>query len=137
MKIVVCCSISMAKKVMKISGELTKVGHEIILPKNIEKYADGTFAMENATESTQNKINEDLIRGHFEKIKNSEAVLVVNENKNGIANYIGGNTFLEMGFAHVLNKKIFLLNPVPEVSYGDEIIAMQPVVLNGNLALIN
>jgi len=56
--------------------------------------------------------------------------------KNGIGNYIGGNTLIEMAFAHVLNKKIFLLNPVPEISYKDEIIAMQPIILNGNLEKI-
>jgi hypothetical protein len=57
--------------------------------------------------------------------------------KNGIKNYIGGNTFLEMGFAHVLNQKIFLLNPIPEIPfYKTEIEAMRPVVLNGDLAKI-
>ena len=34
-----------------------------------------------------------------------------------------------MGFAHVLNKKIYLLNNIPEMSYSDEIRAMQPIVL--------
>jgi predicted RNA-binding protein with PUA domain len=59
--------------------------------------------------------------------------LVVNEDLNGIKGYIGGNSFLEMGFAHVLNKKIFLLNPISEMGYEDEIVAMKPVILNGDL----
>ena len=41
-----------------------------------------------------------------------------------------------MGFAHVLNKKIFILNDIPEMIYIDEIKAMQPIILNGNLAKI-
>ena len=40
---------------------------------------------------------------------------------------------LEMGFAHVLGKKIFLLNGIPDMHYKDEIRAMQPVVLDGDL----
>lgn len=137
MKIVICCSISAAKKVVEICDELKQLGHEVIVPRNIEKYADGTFDMETPYESTQNKIEGDLIRGYFEKIKDCDAILTVNEEKKGIANYIGGNTFLEMGFAHVLNKKNYILNDIPEISYKDEILAMQPIVLNGNLKNIS
>ena len=60
----------------------------------------------------------------------------MNTDKDGKSNYIGGNTFLEMGFAHVLGKSIYVLNPLPEVSYRDELDAMKPVVLNGDLNLI-
>jgi len=60
----------------------------------------------------------------------------VNYDKRGIKNYIGGNSFLEMGFAHILQKKIFLLNGIPEIIYSDEIKAMQPTVLNGDLSKI-
>ena len=137
MKIVICASMSAAKKVMAIANELEKQGHELIIPRNMEKYADGTLSMENQHESTQNKIEGDLIRGYFEKIKKCDAVLTVNEDKNGIVNYIGGNTFLEMGFAHVLNKKVFLLNEIPNISYTDEIVALQPTILDGDLNKIS
>ncbi len=44
---------------------------------------------------------------------------------------------MEMGFAHVNGKKIFLLNPIPEdVPYTDEIKAMADVVINGDLIKI-
>jgi predicted RNA-binding protein with PUA domain len=133
MKIVICASISAAKRVVAIAKDLEFNSHEVVIPLNIEKYADGTFELESPSESTQNKIEGDLIRGYYEEIKRSDAVLVVNEDKNGIKNYIGGNTFLEMGFAHVLDKEIYLLNEVPDVPYQDEIIAMKPVVLNGKI----
>ena len=55
-------------------------------------------------------------------IQKSDAILVLNLTKNGIENYIGGNTFLEMGFAHVLEKKIFVYNKLPDVGYKDEIL---------------
>ena len=41
---------------------------------------------------------------------------------------------MEMGFAYVNNKKIYLKNSMPEnVGYLDEIIAMSPICLEGNL----
>lgn len=77
------------------------------------------------------------IRAYWKIIRESDAVLVANFDKKGIKNYIGGNTFLEMGFAHVLGKKIFLLNGIPKMIYTDEIKAMQPAVINGNFSKIS
>jgi hypothetical protein len=63
--------------------------------------------------------------------------LIVNITKNGIANYVGGNALIEMAFAHVLNKKVFLLNDIPlQLNYSDDIAAMQPLVINGDLTKI-
>lgn len=70
-------------------------------------------------------------------MQGADAILVAKYDKHGVANYIGGNTFLEMGFAHVLNQKIFVLNPLPDMPYySTEIVAMNPVVINGDLAKI-
>ena len=45
---------------------------------------------------------------------------------------------MEIGFAHVNDKKIFLLNSVPEeVLYADEIKAMADVVIDSDLQKIN
>lgn len=53
-------------------------------------------------------------------------------------NYIGGNCLMEMGMAYVNKKKIFLLNDIPQdVPYLDEIIAMDPICLRGNLKSIS
>jgi len=38
-----------------------------------------------------------------------------------------------MAFAHVLNKKLYCLYPLSELSYAAEILAVQPIILNGNL----
>lgn len=44
---------------------------------------------------------------------------------------------MEIGFAHVNDKKIFLLNDIPEeVSYVDEIKAIVDFVLGGDLSKI-
>ena len=60
----------------------------------------------------------------------------MNHEKKGIANYIGGNTFLEMGYAFGQGKKIYLLNPIPDMDYSTEMFAMQPVVISGDLSKI-
>lgn len=73
----------------------------------------------------------------MKKSKKAILLLIVNVDKKGIKGYIGGNSFLEMGFAHVLNKPIYLLCNIPKMEYTDEIRAMQPVVLNGNYSKIN
>ena len=70
-------------------------------------------------------------------MQGGEAILVANYEKNGVPNYIGANTFLEIGFAHVLGQKIFLLNPLPENSYiKTELEAVRPVVIHGDLSKI-
>ena len=44
---------------------------------------------------------------------------------------------MEIAFAHVNNKRVFLLNSIPEeVSYSDEIKAMTDIVLGGDLTRI-
>jgi hypothetical protein len=137
MKIVICGSMKLCRKMIEAKKELDELGHEVVLPRHTEEYADMNTSDHIHNESVKNKIKDDLIRDYFNVIKESECVLVINETLNGIENYIGGNSFLEMGFAHVLNKKIFLLNPIPDMNYSDELIAMQPVIINGDFKNIN
>lgn len=133
MKITICGSMTTAKKMIDIAKALEGAGHDVVLPEFTEEYA-GMDTLDNVhSESVENKLNHDLIRGYFEEIKDSDAILVINEKRNGVDNYIGGNSFLEMGFAHVLGKKIFLLNDMPDMLYRDEIMAMKPVVIHGDL----
>jgi diphthamide synthase subunit DPH2 len=144
MKIAICGSIEFTPKIKEVAGVLTEHGHEVDIPLTSQRIKNGELTLEEFKKEKQRngdgafrKIKGDLIKRHYEIIKKSDAVLILNSEKDGVANYIGGNTFLEMGFAHVLNKKIFLLNPIPEISYKDEIIAMQPIVLAGDLTKIN
>ncbi len=118
-----------AKQILKIKKELENLGHDVIAPENIEKYANGTINIENKWE----KIELDVIKAYFEKIKSCDAILVANYTKNNILNYIGGNSLIEIAFAHVLDKKIYLLNDIPKMNYSDEIEAMGPFILNGDI----
>lgn len=121
---------------VELKKSLLKMGHKVILPKNTDKYASGKLSAENNWESTHNKIKYDLLRKYYLLIADADAVIVANCDKGNIKNYIGGNSFLEAGFAHILNKKLYFLNNIPEMIYSDELRALQPVILNGDLSLI-
>ena len=131
MKIVICGSMTFSPEMMDVGNKLKEKGFEIVLPKFTEEYALLNSRDEMHKESAQNKVEHDLIKSYFEIIKDGDAVLVVNKDKKEVKNYVGGNSLLEMGFAHILGKKIFMLNPIPDMHYKDEIEAMEPVILNG------
>lgn len=132
MKIAICGSMKFSKEMIDAKDKLERLWHQVILPANVEKYVSNTMSVENK----QEKINEDLIRVYFEKIKLQDAILVLNITKNNIDNYVWWNSFIEMAFAHVLYKKIFLLNPIPNMIYSEEIEALMPIVLDGDLSRI-
>jgi len=132
MKIVICGSISFAKEMFEISKQLEVDGHKVVLPVGIENYIDNDKSVENKWDKLEN----DVFKAYFEKIRNGDAILIINNDKNGIKNYIGGNSLIECAFAHVLDKKIYLLNLVPVMSYSEEIFAMGPIVLNGDVSKI-
>jgi nucleoside 2-deoxyribosyltransferase len=142
MKIIICGSIQFTSKIKEVADFLTAQGHEVEIPLTSQRIISGEltleeFQKENKTsEAVSRKIKDDVIRRYFKLIDESDAVLILNLEKNGKPNYIGGNTFLEMGFAHVLHKPIYLYNDIPVVSYADEIVAMQPILIRGDLLKI-
>jgi hypothetical protein len=78
-----------------------------------------------------------MIRGHFEEIVKSDAILVMNYEKIGKPNYIGPNVLMEMAIAFYLHKPIYVLNGESEDSpLIDEILGLQPIFLEGDRSLI-
>ena len=140
MKITICGSSKFRCEMVDFMEKLEKLGHEVIVHEHYKMSARGEMPelMERVErEHAALKREQNYIKWYHNAIKNSDAILVLNFDKNGIANYIGGNTLMEIGFAHVNDKKVFLLNPIPkEVSYADEIEAMVDVVLEGDLGMI-
>ena len=148
MKIVICGSIDFTPKIKEVADALSAQGHKVDIPLTSQRIINGELTLDDFLseknkngdgafrESAQRKIKDDVIKRYYHKIAESDAILILNLEKKGIANYIGGNTFLEMGFAHVLDKPIYLYNNVPNLSYTDEITAMQPIALEGDLSKI-
>jgi nucleoside 2-deoxyribosyltransferase len=133
-KIVIIGSMSFFDEMKKLKSELEKKSFEVEIPFFDTK---ANYKLWDTGEAIKVKLRNDALKNNFEFVKRNDCVLVFNKNeKNGIKNYVGGNTFLEMGFAYILNKKIFLLNDIPNISYESEIVAMKPIILNGNLDLI-
>lgn len=124
------------ERMMNLCQQLESIGHQAFMSKFAPYFVGKTDEEKEAIKLHQ-KNKKDAIREFWKPMQDADALLVANYDKHGIKNYIGGNAFLEMGFAHVLNQKIYLLNPIPHMPYYEsEIIAMQPTVINGNLNLI-
>jgi len=137
MKITICGSMKFYVEMRAVKEALEVLGHEAVTP--LGTYED--IPIEAKPDVTEEeiitaKIEYDFIREHFRNIDWSDAILVLNYEKKGIPGYIGGNTFLEMGHAFGLGKKIFLMRPIPEMNYSTEMHAMQPVVIDGDLTKI-
>jgi hypothetical protein len=136
MKIGIIGSMQFTEKMLEARDELIELGHEAFVT-DLHKALVGKTDEEKEKIKLHQKYNMDAIREFWRAMQGADAVLVLNYDKNGIKNYIGGNTLMEIGFAHVLNQKIFLLNPIPEIPYyKTEIEAIRPVIINGDLSLI-
>ena len=125
-----------SEKMIEIRESLRKAGHSAVTSAFVDAFVGKNYD-EKETIKLQQKNNEDATRVDCKQIVDKDAILVVNIDKHGIKNYIGGNVLIEMGYAHILGKRIFLYNPIPEIEfYKTEIIAMNPIILNGNLEKI-
>lgn len=136
MKIAICASMVFSENMLETKKELEKLGHVCFVSDFVNKYL-GKSDKEKEDMTIRDKNENDAIREFWKKIKESDAILVLNYDRRGVKNYIGGNTLMEIGFAHVLDKKIFLLNPVPDIAYyKSEIEATNPVIINGDMKII-
>lgn len=130
--VVICGSMSHKDRWLKVADDLRGLGYSIETPDISEK--------DDWSKMTQDQIADQkgyLIRQHLAKISASRSILVYNDFKNDVEHYVGGSTFMEMSAAFVLDKPIFLYNPIPDMPYSDEIVALKPRVLNGDLTKIN
>jgi len=131
MIIAICGSMEFAREMTAVGSLLEAQGHRVLYPKYTLPFAQ---QIPSKQEKARLKKLEDLILAHYKNITKSDAILILNYDKDNRKGWIGANSFLEMGFAHVLGKRIYLFNPIPDFDYfREEIEAMDPVVLDGNL----
>lgn len=127
--IAICGSMAHKDLWMPIIEQLRAIGLTVSTPELSEardwsKFTDDKIATEKGL----------LIRRHFANIATADAVLIANFKKNDIENYIGSNTFLEMCAGFIYNKPIYLSNPVPKQQNYEELLALKPIVLGGDLS---
>lgn len=136
MIITICGSSAFKEKMIEYKNKLNDLGHTAIVHPHYEAFVRGEKQdIWNRVEKEHAALKREngYIKWYYDSIVESDAILVLNYTKRDIENYIGGNTLMEIAFAHVHNKKIFLMNPVPKLSYSDEIEAMYTEIINGDL----
>jgi hypothetical protein len=139
MKITICGSTKFIKEMREVKERLEIFGHEVLVPVSVEINQDKDYwnGLKLNDFDKFLEIKGERMLGHFDKIKSSDAILVLNYDKDGKNNYVGGNTFIEMAVAFEHGKKIFLVNPTPkDSSYKEEIESMRPIIINGDLKKI-
>lgn len=149
MKICICSSMAFYNQFVEVKKDLEELGHVVLIPElefsiqGNDTSVGGFFDRNGGVDAFPPehdvwKKKGKAILAHFKKIDESDCVLIANYEKKGIIDYIGGNTFLEIGYAYGNNKKIYILNSFPkQSSYKEEILGMQPTVLEGDITKID
>ena len=119
--IVICGSMKIKDKIIDVANSLEKLGYNVLLPVECMQGLDKIIAS----------------KAHLDRVvdANNGIVLVVNDSKNGIDNYIGPNSFVEIAFGFYYNKRVYLLNDIYE-PYKDELVGWKVIPLNGDLSKI-
>jgi len=124
------------KEMIKLQKKLENMGFTVYRPQSFQEMGIINYKTATPEETKELKIKYNLIKMHYEKIMASDAILVANYDKKGVEGYIGGNTFLELGFAYVNDRDIFMIKPIPDLPYKAEIGGMEPIVINNKLTKI-
>lgn len=133
MKVFISTSATFYNKVSPYIKTLASMGHEVIPPNGFGGEADEAIIREGDIHQTW---KEQMLRQDIRLVESCDAILVLNFEKNGQANYVGASAFLELFKAFDLNKKRYMLNPLPEGGYHDELLGMNPTIINGDISLI-
>lgn len=130
-KIMIACSTSFYPKIESIKDKLISKGYEIIYPNHYGE--EDNF--DNMSEEEYNDFFKECFISSKEKVDSCDELLVLNYEKKSIANYIGASTFLEMYCSFMQNKKIYLLNELPDSNFMlyDEIKSFKPILLHGSI----
>jgi len=121
MRIFIVSSKHFYYKIPEIKQNLEDEGHVVTLPNSF----DNPFKeeeMKKLSPEEHSLWKGEMLKKDEENINPQDAILVLNFEKNGVSNYIGGATFLEIYKAWELGKKIFFYNPIPEGILKDEIV---------------
>lgn len=137
--ITICSSANFYRQAVEAQAQLEKHGYKVIIPATAERMKQsGDFDVSHYKTwfGDKNDYHKKtaLMLGHFDEVAKGDATLVLNYEKHGVDNYIGGNVLMEMALALYLKKPIFIMNEIPEESaFLEEIIGMNPIVLHGKL----
>ncbi len=119
--IVLCGSMKIKDKIVERANQLEKMGYNVLLPVECMQVIDKIIAS----------------RAHLDRVINpdNKIILIINETKNGIENYIGANSFAEIAFGFYFKKDVYLINDIYD-PYKDELVGWGVVPLKGDLLKI-
>ena len=118
MRIVLSGSSKVKENVFQVAKELRNKGYEVVVPKE--------FIIDLEKKEASLKHLDEICKNE------TEILLAVNEPKNGIENYIGPNTFVEIAMAFYKQKKVYVLNDLYK-PYLDELEGWGVIPLKGDL----
>src|SRR5689334_21720269 len=99
MRIGIAGSMQFTEQMIKIKDELISLGHDAFMT-SLAKDFVGKTDEEKEVIKLKQKDTIDVIKEFWDLMQGADALLVVNLDKNGIKNYVGGNALMEIGFAH-------------------------------------
>lgn len=136
MKIMICGSMAFAKEMLAAKRKIEAMGYEAQIPLDARQIIDGRHDYDDLEADYNHCLKNDVLKTHFKILAESDAILVLNYDKDGIKGYIGASSLMEIGLAYYLGKKIFLWQPTPhhsEQRWAHEIRIIQPIILDGDL----
>ncbi|MEX2515018.1 MAG: hypothetical protein WD335_02740 [Candidatus Paceibacterota bacterium] len=148
MEVTICSSVDFTYPIIEIKKVLEERGDTVNIPYFTQMIIDGKLSFEDYMKTKQsggdislrNQEDVDFYARYWKFISRSDAVLILNLEKHYIKGYIGGNTLIDMSFAYIQEKPIYLYNPIPERSarmhYVDELKDFKPTIINEDLSLI-
>jgi hypothetical protein len=131
LRFVICGSMTFYSNILEVHRILMDNKVPTIIPAN----DDSDFSSISRDEYTRYKKSVSL--KHIKEIRRKETlgIIVINNEKHQIKDYIGGNTFAEIAIAFSHGKKIFLLNEIPDF-FIDELRAWGVIELKGCLDIL-
>lgn len=134
MKIMIIGSTVFAKEMLETKSALEALGHEVETPSNLEEHVADPTMRDNLALDKELVSGKNVMHVGFDRVAWSDAVLVLNHDKNDVMGYVGASTLMEIGVAGYLRKKIFVLNPIsPDQRYTHEIDVLGGEIIDGDL----
>lgn len=125
--VVLCGSMKSLNVMSRIAKVLRDAGLGVVAPVPDDPIGDWNV-------EARNRLKKEASRRHMNQIRRPDtaAVLVVNVDRPNAHDYIGPNSFAEIGVAFADDRQIFLLQGMPE-SYEEELTAWGVTCLHGDL----
>src|SRR3989338_11252331 len=93
MKISICASMVFAEQMLEAKEKLESFGHTVVVSRFADEYV-GKSVEEKEKLTLFHKNEKDAIKDFWKQIKASDAILVLNYERRGVKNYIGGKKLL-------------------------------------------